>query len=144
MARNLRDHVVVISSLDCSNDGSVSGSGPSYTVTYDTGEDVSDAQIGHYVYIEKREAGAGASSTVLSTYVYVITAKTTGSGLGGGELEAPDGQHTLTLKYVYDTAETGDDSPADLPNGSGSSGSPDRADHKVVMILGPSFEMFME
>ncbi|MQF98174.1 MAG: hypothetical protein FI729_01390 [SAR202 cluster bacterium] len=140
MARNLRDHVVVISSLQCHNDGSVSGSGPSYTVTYDTGEDVSDAQIGHYVYIEKREAGAGASSTVLSTYVYVITGKNTG---GGEEMEL-GGQHELTLKYVYDTAETGDDSPADLPNGSGSSGSPDRADHKVVMILGPGFEMFME
>ena len=141
MARNLRDHVVVISSLQCHNDGSVSGSGPSYTVTYDTGEDVSDAQIGHYVYIEKREAGAGASSTVLSTYVFVITDKNTGGG--GGEMEM-GGQHELTLKYVYDTAETGDDSPADLPNGSGSSGSPDRADHKVVMILGPGFEMFME
>ena len=140
MTKNLRNHVVVISSLDCSNDGSVSGSGPSYTVTYDTGEDVSDAQIGHYVYIEKREAGAGASSTVLSTYVYVITAKSTG---GGGEMEM-GGNHTLTLKYLYDTAETGDDSPADLPNGSGSSGSPERADHKVVMILGPGFEMFME
>ena len=140
MTKNLINHVVVISSLDCSNDGSVSGSGPSYTVTYDTGEDVSDAQIGHYVYIEKREAGAGASSTVLSTYVYVITAKSTG---GGGEMEM-GGNHTLTLKYLYDTAETGDDSPADLPNGSGSSGSPDRADHKVVMILGPGFEMFME
>ena len=140
MARNLRDHVVVISSLQCHNDGSVSGSGPSYTVTYDTGESVSDAQIGHYVYIEKREAGAGASSTVLSTYVYVITAKTTG---GEGEMEM-GGNHTLTLKYLYDTAETGDDSPADLPNGSGSSGSPERADHKVVMILGQGFEMFME
>ena len=140
MARNLRNHVVVISSLQCHNDGSVSGSGPSYTVTYDTGEDVSDAQIGHYVYIEKRGAGDGASSTVLSTYVYVITAKTTG---GGGEMEM-GGNHTLTLKYLYDTAETGDDSPADLPNGSGSSGSPERADHQVVMILGPGFEMFME
>ena len=137
MTKNLRNHVVVINSLDCSNDGSVSGSGPSYTVTYDTGEDVSDAQIGHFVYIEKREAGAGASSTVLSTYVYLITAKSA----GGGGLAGPN---QLTLKYIYDTAETGDDSPADLPNGSGSSGSPDRADHKVVMILGPGFEMFME
>ena len=139
MTKNLRNHVVVINSLDCSNDGSVSGSGPSYTVTYDTGEDVSDAQIGHFVYIEKREAGAGASSTVLSTYVYLITAKSAGGGgLGLG------GNDQLTLKYIYDTAETGDDSPADLPNGSGSSGSPERADHKVVMILGPGFEMFME
>lgn len=138
MTKNLRNHVVVISSLDCSGDGSVSGSGPSYTVTYDTGVDVSDAQIGHYVYIEKRVAGAGASSAVQSTYVYVITAKDDGEG---GMMGA---NHTLTLKYLYDTAETGDDSPADLPNGSGSSGSPERADHKVVMILGPGFETFME
>lgn len=140
MARNLRNHVVIISSLDCSNDGSVSGSGPSYTVTYDTGQDVSDAQVGHFVYIEKREAGAGASSTVLSTYVYLITGKTT--GLGGGEMEAGD-QHELTLKYIYDTANLGDDSPADLPNGSGSSGSPERADHKVVMVLGEAFTTFI-
>ena len=139
MARNLRNHVVIISSLQCHNDGSVSGSGPSYTVTYDTGEDVGDAQIGHFVYVEKRAAGAGASSTVLSTYVYVITAKTTG---GGGEMEM-GGNHTLTLKYIYDTANLGDDSPADLPNGSGSSGSPDRADHKVVMVLGEAFTTFI-
>ena len=141
MARNLRDHVVIISSLTCSDDGSVSGSGPSYTVTYDTGEDVSDAQVGHFVYIEKREAGAGASSTVLSTYVYLITAVASGGGDGGlglGESEQ------LTLKYIYDTANLGDDSPADLPNGSGSSGSPERADHKVVMVLGEAaFLTFM-
>ena len=54
MARNLRNHVVIISSLQCHNDGSVGGSGPSYTVTYDTGEDVSDAQIGPFCLRRKR------------------------------------------------------------------------------------------
>jgi len=133
---NLRNHIVVISSLSCANDGSVSGSGPSYTVTYDTGEDVSDAKIGQFVYIEKREAGGGSGSSVLSTYVYLITAKNDGTGLGGNE--------QLTMKYIYDTAGTGDDSPADLPSGDGSSGSPERATHKVVAVLGSAFEMFVE
>ena len=75
----------------------------------------------------------------MSTYVYLITAKSTG---GGGE-EEMGGNHELTLKYIYDTANLGDDSPADLPNGSGSSGSPERADHKVVMVLGEAFTTFI-
>jgi hypothetical protein len=127
MAKNLRDHLVIINSLGMATDGSCSGSGPSYTVTYDTGEDVSAADIGDYVYVEKREVGAGVGSTVLSTYVYVITV------VGSGE---------MTLKYLYDTAETGDDSPCDLPSGGGSSGSPNKAPHKVVRVLGPEFTMF--
>jgi len=117
------------------NDGSCSGSGPSYTVTYDSSQDASAADIGDYVYVEKRVAGAGASSTVLSTYVYVITAIAD----EGGEV----GQPEMTLKYLYDTAGTGDDSPCDLPRGDGSSGSPNKAPHKVVRILGPAFTMFI-
>jgi len=142
MARNLRNHIVRINSLSLNNDGSVTGSGPSYTVEYDTGEDISNAQVGNFVYVEKRVAGAGASSTVQSTYVYVVTA--VGSGgpdpddLGGG-----GGQSQLTIKYVYDTAGTGDDSPADLPRGDGSSGSPNKANHKVVMVLGEAFNVFL-
>ena len=127
MAANLRDHLVIISSLGMAIDGSCVG-GPSYTVTYDTGEDASAADIGDYVYVEKREAGAGVSSTVLSTYVYVITVA---------------GSTAMTLKYLYDTADTGDDSPCDLPSGGGSSGSPNKAPHKVVRILGPAFTMFI-
>jgi hypothetical protein len=132
MAKNLRDHVVIIATLEAYNEGSVSGSGPSYTVTYDSGQDISAAQVGHFVYVEKRTAGAGTSSTVASTYVYLITAIADDS-------ENPE----MTLKYMYDTAETGDDSPADLHRGGGSSGSPQIADHKVVMVLGPAFSMFM-
>ena len=134
MARNLRNHIVRINSLSINNDGSVSGSGPSYTVEYDTGSDVSNAQVGNFVYIEKRVAGAGASSTVQSTYVYLITAVNTG-GFGS------PGQ--MTLKYIYDTAGLGDDSPADLPRGDGSSGSPNKANHKVVMVLGEAFNVFI-
>ena len=134
MARNLRNHIVRINSLSINNDGSVSGSGPSYTVEYDTGSDVSNAQVGNFVYIEKRVAGAGASSTVQSTYVYLITAVNTG-GFGS------PGQ--MTLKYIYDPANTGDDSPADLPRGDGSSGSPNKANHKVVMVLGEAFNIFI-
>ena len=131
MAKNLRDHVVIIATLEAYNEGSVSGSGPSYTVTYDSGQDISAAQVGHFVYVEKRTAGAGTGSTVASTYVYLITAITDG--------EQPE----MTLKYIYDTADLGDDSPADLHRGGGSSGSPQIADHKVVMVLGPAFSMFM-
>ena len=131
MAKNLRDHVVIIATLEAYNEGSVSGSGPSYTVTYDSGQDISAAQVGHFVYVEKRTAGAGTSSTVASTYVYLITAITDG--------EQPE----MTLKYMYDTADLGDDSPADLHRGGGSSGAPQIADHKVVMVLGPAFSMFM-
>ena len=134
MARNLRNHVVIISALTLNNDGGVSGSGPNYTVTYDTDEDASNAKVGQFVYVEKRVAGAGASSTIQSTYVYLITAKA-----GGSMGQA----HQLTLKYIYDTAETGDDSPADLPKGDGSSGSPNKADHKVVMELGAAFSAFV-
>ena len=135
MARNLRNHVVIISALTLAGDGSVSGSGPSYTVTYDTDEDASNAKVGQVVYVEKRVAGAGASSTIQSTYVYLITAITETGGAGD--------QPVMTLKYIYDTAETGDDSPADLPKGDGSSGSPNKADHKVVMELGAAFSAFV-
>ena len=135
MARNLRNHVVIITTVEAYNEGSVSGSGPSYTVTYDSGQDISAAQVGHFVYVEKRTAGAGAGSTVASTYVYLITAI--------GETGEFGDQPEMTLKYMYDTAGTGDDSPADLHRGGGSSGSPQIADHKVVMVLGPAFSMFM-
>ena len=131
MTKNLRNHVVIIATLEAYNEGSVSGSGPSYTVTYDSGQDISAAKVGHFVYVEKRTAGAGTSSTVASTYVYLITAI------------ADDEQPEITLKYMYDTAELGDDSPADLHRGGGSSGFPQIADHKVVMVLGPAFSMFM-
>jgi len=136
---NLRNHLVIINSLEMSSDGSCSGSGPSYTVTYDTGMDASAADIGDYAYVEKREVAAGASSTVLSTYVYVITA-ISDDGVNGETSGAP----IMTLKYLYDTAGTGDDSPCDLPNGDGSSGSPVPADHKIVRILGPAYEIFVE
>ena len=48
------------------------------------------------------------------------------------------------LKYLYDTAGTGDDSPNDLHRGTGSSGSPQPADHKVVAILGAAYMAFVE
>ena len=50
----------------------------------------------------------------------------------------------MTLKYLYDTAGTGDDSPNDLHRGTGSSGSPQPADHKVVAILGAAYMAFVE
>ena len=135
MARNLRNHVVIIGTVEAYTEGSVSGSGPSYTVTYDSGQDISNAKVGNFVYVEKRTAGAGTSSTVASTYVYLITAI--------GETGEFGDQPEMTLKYIYDTANTGDDSPADLPRGDGSSGSPNKANHKVVMVLGEAFNVFI-
>ncbi len=135
MARNLRNHVVIISALTLAGDGSVSGSGPSYTVTYDTDEDASNAKVGQFVYVEKRATAAGATSTVQSTYVYLITAITETGGAGD--------QPVMTLKYIYDTAETGDDSPADLHRGTGTSGEPHDANHKVVMELGAALSAFV-
>ena len=133
MAANLRNHIVI---HDDASVSSVSGSGPSYTVTY--GSTLSNAKIGHHVYIEKREAGAGASSTVLSTYVYVVTA-VAGPSLGEDDLGGGGSATQLTIKYLYDTAGLGDDSPADLHKGDGSSGSPNTATHDIVMILGDAF-----
>ena len=134
MARNLRNHVVIIATIEAYNEGSVSGSGPSYTVTYDSGQEISAAKVGHFVYVEKRTAGEGTGSAVASTYVYLITAI--------GETGELGDQPEMTLKYMYDTAGTGDDSPADLHRGGGSSGFPQIADHKVVMELGAAFSAF--
>ena len=86
-----------------------------------------------YVLVDSREAGAGTGSTVLSTYAYIIT------GVNASVMPA-----TFTLTYVGDTAGDGDDSPADLYSGGGSSGSPATATHDIVMYLGPAFEMFVE
>ena len=130
----LRNHIVIHNNAGVS---SCSGSGPSYTITYD--DEYANAKVGHHVYVEKREAGGGGSSAVLSTYVYVVTA--VGGGGGGEEL---GGQTQLTIKYLYDTAGTGDDSPCDLPSGTGSSGSPEKATHDIVMVLGDALTAFVD
>jgi hypothetical protein len=124
-----RQYIVV---LDDKTPSSVSGSGPSYSVNYGMA-DMSAAKEGMYVLVDSREAGAGTGSTVLSTYAYIIT------GVNASVMPA-----TFTLTYVGDTAGDGDDSPADLYSGGGSSGSPATATHDIVMYLGPAFEMFVE
>ena len=111
---------------------SISGSGPSYSVNSGMA-DMSAAKEGMYVLVDSRETGAGTGSTVLSTYAYIIT------GVNASVMPA-----TFTLTYVGDTAGDGDDSPADLYSGGGSSGSPQTAPHDIVMYLGPAFEMFVE
>ena len=107
---------------------SVSGSGPSYTVTYLT--DTTNVKIGDKVLVEKRAAGAGTGSTILSTYTYIVTA-----------VDAL--LYQLTIKYESDTAGLGDDSPADLYSGGGSSGSPEIAPHKIVRLDASSFIAFL-
>ena len=132
MTANLRDHLVI--ATDTETERTATGSGPSYTVTYTPVDTFLNVDLGDYVYVEKRVAGAGASSTVLSTYVYVVTAIS---------LDAEGSGDDITMKYLYDTAGTGDDSPLDLPSGGGTSGEPEQAQHKYVRILGPAFSMFM-
>jgi len=132
MARNLRNHIVIHNNVSTES-ASVSGSGPLYVVSYDDTDSPDSAKVGHHVYIEKRAAG-DSGGTVLSTYVYVVTVVVTEEESGA----------ELTMKYLYDTAGTGDDSPLDLPSGEGSSGSPEPATHDIVMILGPAFEAFVD
>ena len=132
MTANLRDHLVI--ATDTETERTATGSGPSYTVTYTPVDTFLNVDLGDYVYVEKRVAGAGASSTVLSTYVYVVTAIS---------LDAEGSGDDITMKYLYDTAGTGDDSPLDLPSGGGTSGEPEQAQHKYVRILGPAFSMFV-
>jgi len=108
---------------------SVSGSGPSYTVDYLT--DTTISRIGDKVIVEKRAAGAGTGSTILSTYTYIVTA-------------VDSLLYQLTIKYESDTAGLGDDSPADLYSGGGSSGSPAIAPHKIVRLDASSFIAFLD
>lgn len=108
---------------------SVSGSGPSYTVNYLT--DITSAKIGDKVIVEKRTAGAGTGSTILSTYTYIVTA-------------VDVLLYQLTIKYESDTAGLGDDSPADLYSGGGSSGSPEIAPHKIVRLVAGNFVAFLD
>ena len=132
MAKNLRNHIVI--GTESGTERTVSG-GPIYTVSYTPGDPPQTLIVGDHVYIEKRAAGAGTGSTLLSTYVYVITA----IAYGGEEASTDD----ISMQYVYDTANTGNDSPLDLYSGGGTSGDPEQAPHKFVKILGPAFSMFM-
>jgi hypothetical protein len=129
---NLRNHILI--ATDTETERTATGSGPSYTVTYTPVDTFLNVDLGDYVYVEKRVAGAGTSSTVLSTYVYVVTAIS---------LDAEGSGDDITMKYLYDTAGLCDDSPLDLPSGGGTSGEPLQAEHKYVRILGPAFSMFV-
>ena len=59
MARNLRNHVVIIATVEAYSEGSVGGSGPSYTVTYDSGQDISAAQGWSICVRRKKNGGSG-------------------------------------------------------------------------------------
>ena len=121
-----RNQLVIIAAATVQ---SVSGSGPSYTVDYLTS--TTNVQVGDRVVVHKRAAGAGTGSTILSTYHYRVTAV------------APL-LNQLTLQYQSDTGGLGDDSPADLYSGGGSSGSPAIAPHKIVRNIGANFLPFVE
>ena len=121
-----RNQLVIIAAATVQ---SVSGSGPSYTVDYLTS--TTNVQVGDRVVVHKRAAGAGTGSTILSTYHYRVTA-------------VASLLNQLTLQYQSDTGGLGDDSPADLYSGGGSSGSPEVATHEVRRDLGASFLIFVE
>ena len=121
-----RNQLVIIAAATVQ---SVSGSGPSYTVDYLT--NTTSVQVGDRVVVHKRAAGAGTGSTILSTYHYRVTA-------------VASLLNQLTLQYQSDTGGLGDDSPADLYSGGGSSGSPQIAPHEVRRDLGASFAIFVE
>jgi hypothetical protein len=120
-----QSYIVIVDDATVS---SVTGSGPSYTVDYLSNTTAS--RVGDKVIVNKRAAGAGTGSTILSTYTYIVTASDTLL-------------NQLTIKYESDTAGLGDDSPADLYSGGGSSGSPEVAPHDVVRLTSP-FIFFME
>ena len=117
--------------VDTETPATCSGSGPNYTVTYAT--DPTGPQVGDFVIIEEREAGAGGSSSILSTYTYQVTA-----------IEFAANPDEYTLKYLSDTDGSGDDSPCDLAAGTGSSGSPDKAPNTFKRDLGSAFLVFIE
>jgi hypothetical protein len=111
---------------------SCSGSGPAYTINY--GSSVANVQVGDIITVYKMEAGGGAydsdANNQESTYTYRVTGITDSD--------------TLTITYVTDTNGDGDDSPCDLPSGTGSSGSPNKAPHTFDRNLGSPFLMFVE
>tara|TARA_Y100000310_G_C20107971_1_gene545772 strand:+ start:125 stop:496 length:372 start_codon:yes stop_codon:yes gene_type:complete len=109
---------------------SCSGSGPAYTVNYSGTDPVINVNVGDDVTVNKRVAGAGGGSSITSVYTYKVTGYTDSD--------------TLTLTYVSDTQEDGDDSPCDLPSGTGSSGSPNKASHTFKRDIGSAFLMFVD
>ena len=110
---------------------SCAGSGPSYTTNY--GSSVANVQVGDHVTVYKMDAGNGEydadANNESSIYTYLVTGKTDAD--------------TLTIKYITDTNGDGDDSPCDLPSGTGSSGSPNKAPHTFTRDLGAAFLAFV-
>ena len=119
-----RNTITIYSSVALS---SCSGSGPTYTANY--GSSVANVQVGDWITANKRVAG-GDPGGIVSVYTYQVTGITDAD--------------TLTVKYITDTNGDGDDSPCDLPSGTGSSGSPNKAPHKFTRDLGAAFEMFID
>ena len=117
--------------VDVETPASCSGSGPSYNLTYATNP--TGVQVGDFVIVDKREAGEGGDSSILSTYTYQVTA-----------IDTPPHPDEYTLKYITDDESLGDDSPCDLPAGTGSSGSPDTAPNTFKRDLGAAFLAFVE
>jgi hypothetical protein len=128
MARNT---ITIATDIDVA---SCSGSGPTYTVNYDSYDlIILGIQVGDWIAAVHREAG-DSGGDILSNYTYQVTAITDSD--------------TLVVKYITDDdgngLALGDDSPCDLNSGEGSSGSPENSPHTFTRDLGSAFEMFVE
>ena len=113
-------------------DAAIDNAGPGDADPGDAGPPAIPVQVGDNVTAYKMAAGDGAhgdGGTDVSTYTYLVTGITDGD--------------TLTLKYITDSNGDGDDSPCDLPSGTGSSASPNKAPHDFTRDLGPAFNLFL-
>ena len=128
MARNT---ITVLAGVEI--DG-CSGSGPTYTVSYESSMGIEVVQVGDWVTALHYEAGD--PEDLISTYTYQVIAT-----------NVDETTFELTLKYITDVGEAigsyGDASPCDLNSGAGSSGSPEDATQTFTRDLGPAFLIFM-
>jgi len=107
-----------------------SGSGPTYTASYDSTMGIEVLQVGDWSTAVHHTAGD--PNEILSTYTYQVIA-----------MNVDETTYELTLKYITDSDSLGDASPCDLNSGAGSSGSPEDATQTFTRDLGPAFLMFM-
>lgn len=101
-------------SIDTETPATSSGSGPSYTVTFDTTP--TGISVGDIGFMDTEDAGGGNPSD----YTFLVTA------ISGDD---------ITLRYCTDTGGKGDASPVGLYDGTGTSSSPNQA----VMVFKRAF-----
>jgi len=108
--------------------------GPIYQVVYSAANNAT-VMVGDWVTAYKMEVALGEpydldAENWESIYTYKVVKRVNNT--------------TLWVKYITDSASSGDDSPCDLPDGEGSSGSPGKAPHTFTRDLGGAFMAFVE